>query len=77
MTRAEQQLVLSFSGKQPKEWARLVADKLNLPLDTNRDELLTRTAPDGKPWKLRLLVTDRTPELPVRQALSLSTPRTT
>jgi ATP-dependent exoDNAse (exonuclease V) beta subunit len=58
MTRAEQQLVLSFSGKQPKEWAKLVADKLNLPLDANRDELLTRTAPDGREWKLRLLVTD-------------------
>jgi ATP-dependent exoDNAse (exonuclease V) beta subunit len=71
MTRAEQQLVLSFSGKQqPKEWAKLVADKLNLPLDTNRDELLTHTAPDGKPWSLRLLVTDRLPELPlVGQAL--------
>jgi ATP-dependent exoDNAse (exonuclease V) beta subunit len=71
MTRAEQQLVLSFSGKQqPKEWARLVADKLQLPLDPCRDELLTRTAPDGKPWNLRLLVTDRLPELPaVGQAL--------
>jgi ATP-dependent exoDNAse (exonuclease V) beta subunit len=71
MTRAEQQLVLSFSGKQqPKEWAKLVADKLNLPLDTNRDELLTCSAPDGKPWSLRLLVTDRLPELPlVGQAL--------
>jgi ATP-dependent exoDNAse (exonuclease V) beta subunit len=66
MTRAEQQLVLSFSGK-PKEWAELVADKLQLPLDANRDELLTRTAPDGKPWSLRLLVTDRTPD--VGQAL--------
>ena len=63
MTRAEQHLVLSFSGEQPKEWAKLVADKLNLPLDTNRDELLTRTAPDGKPWTLRLLVTDRMPDL--------------
>jgi ATP-dependent exoDNAse (exonuclease V) beta subunit len=70
MTRAEQHLVLSFSGKQPKEWAKLVVDKLNLPLDTCRDELLTRTAPDGKPWSLRLLVTDRLPELPpVGQAL--------
>jgi ATP-dependent exoDNAse (exonuclease V) beta subunit len=66
MTRAEQQLVLSFSGK-PKEWAKLVADKLNLPLDANRDELLTRTAPDGKPWSLRLLVTDKMPD--VGQAL--------
>jgi ATP-dependent exoDNAse (exonuclease V) beta subunit len=62
MTRAEQQLVLSFSGKQPKEWAKLVADKLNLPLDANRDELLTRAAPDGKPWSLRLLVTDNMPD---------------
>jgi ATP-dependent exoDNAse (exonuclease V) beta subunit len=69
MTRAEQQLVLSFSGKQPKEWAKLVVDKLQLPLDPCRDELLTRTAPDGKQWKLRLLVTDRMPELPVGQAL--------
>jgi ATP-dependent exoDNAse (exonuclease V) beta subunit len=66
MTRAEQQLVLSFSGK-PKEWAKLVADKLNLPLDTNRDKPLTRAAPDGKPWKLRLLVTDNMPD--VGQAL--------
>ena len=64
MTRAEQQLVLSFSGK-PKEWAKLVADQLNLPLDTNRDELLTRTAPDGNPWNLRLLVTDHVPDLPI------------
>jgi ATP-dependent exoDNAse (exonuclease V) beta subunit len=67
MTRAEQHLVLSFSGKQPKEWAKLVADKLQLPLDANRDELLMRTAPDGKPWSLRLLVTDNTPD--VGQAL--------
>jgi ATP-dependent exoDNAse (exonuclease V) beta subunit len=67
MTRAEQQLVLSFSGKRPKEWAKLVADKLQLPLDPCRDELLTRTAPDGKPWKLRLLVTDKMPD--VGQAL--------
>ena len=69
MTRAEQQLILSFSGKQPKEWAQLVADKLQLPLDACRDELLTRTAPDGKEWNLHLQVTDRLPELPVGQAL--------
>jgi ATP-dependent exoDNAse (exonuclease V) beta subunit len=69
MTRAEQHLVLSFSGKQPREWARLVADKLQLPLDACRDELLTRTAPDGKEWNLHLQVTDRLPELPVGQAL--------
>ena len=63
MTRAEHHLVLSFSGKQPREWARLVADKLRLPLDQCRDELLTCAAPDGKEWKLRLLVTDRMPEV--------------
>jgi ATP-dependent exoDNAse (exonuclease V) beta subunit len=68
MTRAEQHLVLSFSGKQLKEWAGLVVDKLQLPLDTCRDELLARAAPDGSPWKLRLLVTDRMPELPVGPA---------
>ena len=69
MTRAEQHLILSFSGKQPKEWAKLVVDKLQLALDPCRDELLTRSAPDGKEWKLRLLVTDRMPERPVGQAL--------
>jgi ATP-dependent exoDNAse (exonuclease V) beta subunit len=70
MTRAEQQLVLSFSGKQQiKEWANLVVDKLQLPLEPCRDKLLTRTAPDGKEWKLRLLVTDTMPELAVGQAL--------
>jgi ATP-dependent exoDNAse (exonuclease V) beta subunit len=63
MTRAEQHLVLSFSGKQIKEWAALVADKLQLPLDPFRDEPLTRTAPDGKEWSLRLLVTDRMPDV--------------
>jgi ATP-dependent exoDNAse (exonuclease V) beta subunit len=69
MTRAEQHLVLSFSGKQPKEWARLVADKLQLPLDACRDELLTRTAADGREWNLHLQVADRMPELPAGQAL--------
>jgi ATP-dependent exoDNAse (exonuclease V) beta subunit len=69
MTRAEQHLVLSFSGKQLREWARLVVDKLQLPLDPCRDELLTRTAPDGNPWKLRLLVTEHMPEMSVAQPL--------
>jgi CRISPR/Cas system-associated exonuclease Cas4 (RecB family) len=54
-----------------------VADKLNLPLDTNRDELLTRIAPDGKPWSLHLLVTDKMPELQVGQALRPVNPETT
>jgi ATP-dependent exoDNAse (exonuclease V) beta subunit len=68
MTRAEQHLVLSFSGKKPKEWAAVVTDGLQLDLDGFRDEVLTRGAPDGKGWKLRLLATDRAPELPVGQA---------
>ncbi|MGA2267421.1 MAG: UvrD-helicase domain-containing protein [Bryobacteraceae bacterium] len=69
MTRAEQHLVLSFSRKQIKEWADLVVKKLDFDPKLCRDEVLTRTAPDGQEWKLRLLVTDRAPELPVGQAL--------
>ena len=66
MTRAEQHLVLSFSGSGRKlaNWAELVARHLKLDLTAPRDELLTLDAPDSKPWKLRLLVTDRAPELP-------------
>jgi CRISPR/Cas system-associated exonuclease Cas4 (RecB family) len=62
MTRAEQHLVLSFSG-QPKNWATVATASLNLDLDTLCDEVVTRIAPDGKAWKLRILVTDRAPEL--------------
>ena len=60
MTRAEQHLILSFSGK--KWWAADVAKVLHLDLDACHVETLTRTAPDGKEFQLRLLVTDRAPE---------------
>ena len=65
MTRAEQHLVLSFSatGRKPANWAATVVNTLALDLAHPRDELLTQTAPDGKAWKLRLLVADRSPEL--------------
>lgn len=70
MTRAEQHLALSFSGsgKKPANWAEVVAGSLQLDLEPCRDEVLPRAAPDGKAWNLRLLVTDRAPELPVGQA---------
>jgi ATP-dependent exoDNAse (exonuclease V) beta subunit len=62
-TRAEEHLVLSFSGK-PAKWAKDVAGRLRLALDLAqaRDEIQTMTAPDGKEWKLRVVVTDRAPE---------------
>lgn len=65
MTRAEQHLVLSLSvaGRKRENWAKLVSAGLNLDFDHPRDEVLTYTAPDGKDWKLRLLVTNRTPEI--------------
>jgi ATP-dependent helicase/nuclease subunit A len=63
MTRAEQHLVLSFSGKQPKNWAGVAATALNIDLETRRDEVTAQTAPDGKTWNLRVVVTDRAPEL--------------
>ena len=63
MTRAEQHLVLSFSGGKPKEWAKVVAESLHLDTETCRDETWNMTAPDGKPWNLRVQITDRAPEL--------------
>jgi ATP-dependent exoDNAse (exonuclease V) beta subunit len=64
MTRAEQHLVMSFSGNGRKlaNWAELVARNLKLDLAAPRDEIVTLNAPDGKPWTLRLLLTDRAPE---------------
>jgi ATP-dependent helicase/nuclease subunit A len=62
MTRAEQHLVLSFSGKKLRNWAQEVSETLHLDLDAPRDEILTRIAPDGREWKLRLLVADRAPQ---------------
>ena len=58
MTRAEQHLVLSFSGKgKPKNWAKTVTEELGLILDSPLDEVLTFPTPDGPEWKLRVLVT--------------------
>ncbi len=74
MTRAEQHLALSFSlhGKKPANWAEVVAGSLGLDLDHPRDEVVTRSAPDGKPWMLRLLVADRPAELVVAQPGAVS-----
>ena len=61
VTRAEEHLVLSFSAR--KQWARDVADKLLLTLDEPGERNITRTAPDGKEWSLRVSVLDAAPEL--------------
>jgi ATP-dependent exoDNAse (exonuclease V) beta subunit len=62
MTRAEQHLGLSFSGKgKPKNWAKTVTEELGLSLDSPRDEVLTVTAPDGQEWKMRVFVTAEAP----------------
>ncbi|HEV3330483.1 MAG TPA: UvrD-helicase domain-containing protein [Bryobacteraceae bacterium] len=64
MSRAEQHLVLSFSGSGRKleNWAKWVCQQLHLDLDQPRDEILTQHAPDGQEWKMRLFVTERVPE---------------
>jgi ATP-dependent exoDNAse (exonuclease V) beta subunit len=63
MTRAEQHLVLSFSGKgKPKNWAKTVSEELALALDSPRDEVLSVAAPDAQEWKLRVFVSDQAPE---------------
>ncbi len=70
MTRAEEHLVLSFSGKKPQHWAAIVAAKLAIDPETPREEDVARTAPDGEEWTLRLLVVDREPEMPPRPAIA-------
>jgi ATP-dependent exoDNAse (exonuclease V) beta subunit len=62
-TRAEEHLVLSFSGK-PQRWAREVVHRLHLNLDPARagDDVRTVKAPDGQEWKLRIVTADRMPE---------------
>ena len=62
MTRAEDHLVLSFSGPRLQNWAAVVIDSLRLDLSAPRDEVLACTAPDGKRWNLRLLVAEQPPE---------------
>ena len=61
MTRAEEHLVLSFSGR--KNWARDVIDRLQLRLDQPGERVVVRTAPDGEEWNLRLTVLAQAPEL--------------
>jgi ATP-dependent exoDNAse (exonuclease V) beta subunit len=63
MSRAEQHLVLSFTGSKTKEWANVVAKSLHLDTEACRDEVVSMTAPDGKPWSLRVQITNRPPEL--------------
>jgi len=61
MTRAEQHLVMSFSGK--KNWADVVTKKLGLDAGTMCDLVC-----DFGAWKARVLVTDHAPELLVAGA---------
>ena len=72
MSRAEQHLVLSFSGsgKKPERWAKVVCDRLGIKPEEPRDEILTKHAPDGSQWKMRLLVTHQPPERLVRPQLA-------
>lgn len=63
MTRAEQHLVLSFSvgDRKPANWAGDMVKQLGIDVGIPCEEVRTYTAPDGKPWKLKLLVTDQEP----------------
>jgi ATP-dependent exoDNAse (exonuclease V) beta subunit len=55
MTRAEERLILTFSGESPKNWAELVRRKLGLELEGERDEVVVRAAPDAREWNLRMV----------------------
>jgi ATP-dependent exoDNAse (exonuclease V) beta subunit len=67
MTRAEQHLVLSFSGEKPRHWAQHVCDRLHLDVEHPRDEIVRRSTADGREWNLRVVVADHGPELIVNQ----------
>ncbi len=57
MTRAEERLILSCSGKgKLKNWAERVAGALELKVDEPRDEIVARVSPAGEEWKLRVVV---------------------
>jgi ATP-dependent exoDNAse (exonuclease V) beta subunit len=65
MTRAERHLVLSFSAtnRTPKQWDKIVVERLEIDPAKPRNEVITCFAPDGKPWSLRVLAADAPPEL--------------
>ena len=66
MTRAEEHLVLSFSGKRPANWAAVVTRRLGIAdLETVRDEVM-----QFEGWKLRVMVTDRGTEPLPRPAVA-------
>jgi RecB family exonuclease len=75
MSRAEQHLVLSFSGsgKKPDHWAKVVCERLGIKPEEPRDEILTQQAPDGQEWKMRLFVTHQSPEVLVRPQIATTT----
>jgi ATP-dependent helicase/nuclease subunit A len=56
MTRAEQVLVLSFSGDRLTNWAGDVKKALALDVKTERDKVATYQTADRKEWKLREVV---------------------
>jgi len=74
MTRAEQHLVLSFSGKKPANWAKDVVERLGVDAAEPRDEVETQVAPDGKEWRLRVVVADRAPEIRVASGVAKAAP---
>ena len=57
MTRAEERLFLSFSGsgKRPQNWAAVVAGALQFDPAAACDQVVTRIAPNGEAWRLRLV----------------------
>jgi len=57
MTRAEEHLVLSYSGK-PANWSKTVMASLHPDLPGSH----VRSAPDGREWKLSVVIAEGPPE---------------
>jgi ATP-dependent exoDNAse (exonuclease V) beta subunit len=70
MTRAEHHLAMSFSGRR-QNWASVLVDSLDIDYKTPADQRVTRAAPDGVEWTLRLHIADAAPE-PVASAATAS-----
>jgi len=74
MTRAEQRLILTYSGtgKKLSNWAERVASSLQLDLSQPCGETVNHVSPYGEVWPLRVRVADGAPELKVVELRSLA-----
>jgi ATP-dependent exoDNAse (exonuclease V) beta subunit len=72
MTRAEEHLALTFSGRKHDQWDKTVIAATHLDTETPADEVVAMRAPDGAEWNLRKMVVNRPPQLLRNEAAAMS-----